>query len=672
MTGREGRQPGGWTSRSPSYGLQVGRGQGRGEPGGRGRQHGESSRRNFAGDGRSKGEAVGVLHAVELGRSVSGWEEGESTGVSESADHHAVDATGSTSEADGKAYVEPTLVDDPKESQDSADDTSARPPTTRSTSQDQTSTAEQAWNPDPPAPAEDPVDLWRSDATVSNPPPEARFAPSYPHTWDNPHRNTFNSSRPRPPYNGSSRREEYKAVIRSKIESLEDEEKPAFAKAKEKTRMDDGWGVTPVGDGERKMEGDSQPNDSEGLIGGQADGWGVAVAEEAGVGSGPMEANSKLFGPASLAAQSLDPGTIKETEGARSSTGHTLHGDVARRIPDAGWGKRGRGARRVSSGRDLRQEDDSGKEPTASPDPVANVVLSVHQADETTPRPSHTPLDLIEPDAPVAVEPSERADVTPAPSSPAEIGPQQPATSDYPAHTRLLTIAVNDLRPPVHEVSMQQLKRVGHKQDRADYVADWKRSQAIEARGEDRDWEEKSLSMSSEGPSRAPSRKGRGATKAPPIMDHNGSPVVVALPRVNKRKPIEGGRKYARDETKHLEDSVGSGMSGYEAQPDEDPATIVRGTSFDGIWDSVPIDPVEEDAVKNGESEPSTVETNMTGTKRSPRSENKIVVRLPTPKSSPLPSLAGSDHVPSPLIQMAVLEHDEVSGSHLTLPSASL
>jgi hypothetical protein len=94
-------------------------------------------------------------------------------------------------------------------------------------------------------------------------------------------------------------------------------------------------------------------------------------------------------------------------------------------------------------------------------------------------------------------------------------------------------------------------------------------------------------------------------------------------------------------------------MSGYEAQPDEDSATIIRGTSFDGIWDTVPID-------EEGASSAKNMDANETGSTRSARSENKIVVRLPTPKSSPLPSLAGSDHVPSPLIKMAVLAEIQV------------
>jgi len=97
-------------------------------------------------------------------------------------------------------------------------------------------------------------------------------------------------------------------------------------------------------------------------------------------------------------------------------------------------------------------------------------------------------------------------------------------------------------------------------------------------------------------------------------------------------------------------------MSGYEAKPDEDPVTI-RGTSFDGIWDTVPID----SDISIGSAKRERVGSGPPGPDVAPQAcqievkENKVVVRLPTPRASPLPSLAGSEHVASPTIQSATL-----------------
>lgn len=487
-------------------------------------------------------------------------------------------------------------------------------------------------------------------------------------TWTNPSshppRNpqNHNNSRSRPLYNGPARREEYKAVIRSKIESLEDEEKPAFVRAKEKERVgtDDGWGVGSSETKDKKVDVGNADGGENKTVEGQADEWGVLGAGDQESGRGPMESNSKLFGPASTSVDAR-PHVAEQASVTEQGSEHVLHGDVSRRIPDAGWGKRGRGSGRMSSSgnRSFKQDGDNEGDIGPVSDPV-EVQDSPVQIEDTTPKALNMLLDANDVNASIAVEPSERPGIITTPTSRAETPVQHQPNSAFSAHTRLLTTAINDLRPPIQEISTQQLKRVGHKQDRAEYVADWKRSQANELGQEPKDWEEKS--MSSESAGRAPSRKGRGVTKAPPMTDGGGTPVVVALPRPSQRRLLDSGRKSARDDLKQEESSVASGMSGYEAQPDEDPATVIRGTSFDGIWDTVPIDLLDDASAKDAQSEePEQTEENEAASGRSPHSESKIVVRLPTPKSSPLPSLAGSDHVPSPLIKMAVLENSEVS-----------
>jgi hypothetical protein len=629
---------------------------------------------------------AGVLHAVELGRqgnelaSKGGWGEGEIVDEPVSTSGSARGSTGGRGK--GEEYVEPTMstaLEQPIASLQNQSEDSQGPE--RSDHEQEDGRTPRNEHVNLPADIGDPDDLWRTDpptgnASESSQPPAPISQP--PQSWLNapPHpRNPYNS-RSRQPYHGNGghrRGEEYKAVIRSKIESLEDEEKPAFVKAKEKVQGDDGLGAGAGPAAAREAKAETKKGDAdvevatgeEKKIEEQAELWGVLGPADGQSGRGPMESNSKLFGPASLAAQSLEtehPGQVQLGHGVPPSE-HRLQGDVARRISDSGWGSRARGPKRVGSGRGGRRgskgearESGSGETLKAAPAQQRGDTGESVQPEEDTPRQTDTLLDEEDATASIAVEPTERIDDTPAPSSPGELNqPQQAPGPGFSAHTRLLTMAVNELRPAVQEVSAQQLKRVGHKQDRADYVADWKRSQANEPTGDSKDWEEKSIA--SEGPSRAPSRKGRGATKAPPVSDQNGIPVVVALPRPGQRRLVESGRKLARDdETKQqAEGSVASGMSGYEAQPDEDSATIIRGTSFDGIWDTVPIDPIED-----GASSTKNMDANETGSTRSARSEKKIVVRLPTPKSSPLPSLAGSDHVPSPLIKMAVLAESQV------------
>jgi hypothetical protein len=687
MRGRGDRQSGGWGSggRGSFYGSQPGRGYGRGGGRGGGRQFSDS-RKGYTGEGRPRSEMAGVLHAVELERqgnelgSKGGWGEGKIVDEPVSTSGSARGSTGGRGK--GEEYVEPTMSAVPEQpitsSQNQSEDSQGPE---RSDHEQEDGRTPRNGHISLPTETENPDDLWRTDpptgnASESSQPPPPISQP--PQSWSKapPHPRNPSDSRSRQPYHGNGahkRGEEYKAVIRSKIERLEDEEKPAFVKAKEKVQGDDGLGAG-AGAGlaaarEAKVETKKRDADGEVFaeeerkIEEQAELWGVLGPADEQSGRGPMESNSKLFGPASLAAQSLEtelPGQVQLGHRVPPSE-HRLQGDVARRISDSGWGSRARGPKRVGSGRGGRrgskgeaQESGSGAGPKAAPAQQREDIGQSIKPEEDTPRQTDTLLDGEDANASIAVEPTERIDNTPAPSSPAESNqPQQAPGPGFSAHTRLLTMAVNELRPAVQEVSAQQLKRVGHKQDRADYVADWKRSQANEPSGDSKDWEEKSIA--SEAPSRAPSRKGRGATKAPPVSDQNGIPVVVALPRPGQRRLVESGRKLARDdETKQqAEGSVASGMSGYEAQPDEDSATIIRGTSFDGIWDTVPIDEEDASSAKN-------MDANETGSTRSARSEKKIVVRLPTPKSSPLPSLAGSDHVPSPLIKMAVLAESQV------------
>jgi hypothetical protein len=460
----------------------------------------------------------------------------------------------------------------------------------------------------------------------------------------------------------SYRGEEYKAEIRHKIERLEDDDKPAFVKAtKEK---------------ERSEKGDERWEKA-----GGSDGWGVLDGTSAGYNERPNSGTRGWSNGGEGRSENRQAGPERSAWNGPSA-GHRLQGDVSRRIPDAGWGPRGRGSRRgsgklsargeerseTSSMGNLRPAEPSGPASTQDATSARSNPPEELEQEAATPRQTQV-LMPIEPTEEiiesVVVEPSERIAATPAPSTPnqhSSTPPQQahqPTGSGFSAHTRLLTLAVNELRPPPPEnLTTQQLKRVGHKQDRADYVADWKRSQAAEPLGETRDWEE-AKSMSSEGQSLSLYKKGRGKTKAPTV-NANPNVVVTLPPSVGNGRTTGSRTDKSSRRTSEKEGSVTSEMSGYEAKPEENPVTI-RGTSFDGIWDTVPIDSdvsigsAKREHPQRGRASPdATPSASQTQVKGS-----KIVVRLPTPKTSPLPSLAGSEHVASPLIQSATLQEPE-------------
>jgi len=635
----------------------------------------------------------GILHAAELGhrsevtKRVENRDEKpeqvdaeEWKGIGEDTQDQAEEEP-----ADKAGYSEPTLSGRARETRN-------RPPGLLSPTEDHpaapsdTTTADDDMNSGPPDNASDEArlaaEIWGAPSTSQSQTPQntlTPFPPAPPHhsTYSNARWNTgnppYSSNQPRNQYPNqtgagprfpSYRREEYKAEIRNKIERLEDDEKPAFVKAtKEKERseqVDERWEKA-----------------------GGSDGWGVLDGASAGYAGRPDPGQQGLSNGGEGRYDNRQAGS--ERSGWNGpSTEHRLQGDVARRIPDAGWGPRGRGSRRGSGKLSARGEERSETSPIgrlrpAEPSGPASTQdgtsVQANPAEDNdqevaTPRQTHVPMpiepteDIIES---VVVEPSERIAVTPAPSTP---NPQsspphqqahQPTGSGFSAHTRLLTLAVNELRPPPTEtLTTQQLKRVGHKQDRADYVADWKRSQAAEALGETRDWEE-AKSMSSEGQSVRLYKKGRGKTKAPAVSANPN--VVVSLPpsvSVGNGGATENRIGKPPRRMSEKEGSVTSEMSGYEAKPEEDPVTI-RGTSFDGIWDTVPIDSdvsigaAERDRPQRGRAIPDVAPA----ANQTEKKESKIVVRLPTPKTSPLPSLAGSEHVASPLIQSATLQKPE-------------
>jgi hypothetical protein len=462
------------------------------------------------------------------------------------------------------------------------------------------------------------------------------------------HPNRRSSSNQSTNYLSTKKREE--AKIREKIQELSDVDKPAFARASStQASVGTAIGVAPKGKHLPRILSSSQSST---------------------IPSEPQSARSPLTEAQERPAKERQLGV--QVPFGRNEV--SLH-----RGSDSGWGGRARGSRRGTGdryglAREGKEAEEKEKIKEDSVDggienkgqagaELAGEGKSIESAGSGTPEGNDS----------IRVQPSERPG---SPSSMIISTPQDtPLQSPHSTtNNRLLTLAVSKLRPSLAEtLTQQQLKRVGHKQDRADYVADWKRLQANQQELLEGNWSDDGVPKPDDSASRV-NRKGRGGTKAPPVTDQGGLQVVVALPVSTNARRASNTSRYSKDAPAEQDLAPPE-----PSQTTEIGARETRATSFDGAWDTISSgkQEVQSGAVQIGLKKTLTLEKNAenpmhdeqdggetTGLQNS-NSQSVIVVRLPTPKVSPRTSLAGSEIAASPLRKAMELEVDLEAGDKL-------